>query len=498
MKVLCKHVVTPILASLLVACGGSGSSSRPVNPGPNPAPPASDGIAAEYRGIWVSPAYGRAIRIGASQFELFDYTSEFCLVRLEARGVDTGDVESLVRLEQGQLVEFGSNGTAEFSAPGEIFQSAESLPAPCANGVLAKVGEPGYERDSQRDLRLYYQLLNEYSIYPALRQVDLEAPYQRELDKLAIDDSDEALVDALYELTEPLADAHTEVSTDQGIIKVTGKPTYEQRLIAEYLTINQLEPPISADLFPEINAYVTQQSELEADNIIAYAADGTTVRTAANEQLLWFQNNGVGYLGVRAMTGFASGDEIDNADELAALESALNAALSDLQDTQGIIVDVRRNGGGQDFLSLAITRRFLANVTHLYSKQARLGDARTALREVHLEPSEAQRFLKPVVLLTSSHTASGAEVFALAMRNLDQVTVLGESTQGVFSDALEKQLSNGYDVRLANEYYLSPQGEWFESLGIPVDVEVPQFNRELRIQGVDAGIEAAFELLTES
>ena len=100
-----------------------------------------------------------------------------------------------------------------------------------------------------------------------------------------------------------------------------------------------------------------------------------------------------------------------------------------------------------------------------------------------------------VVLLTSTGTTSGAEVFTLAMRALPQVTLIGEPTQGAISDKLQKQLTNGFEVGLSNEYYLSPEGDWFESAGIPVAVEVPQFDPALREQGVDAGLEAAAAFL---
>jgi C-terminal processing protease CtpA/Prc len=114
--------------------------------------------------------------------------------------------------------------------------------------------------------------------------------------------------------------------------------------------------------------------------------------------------------------------------------------------------------------------------------------------DVYLSP-RGRQYLGPVLLLTSASTVSGGEVFALAMRSLPQVTLLGEPTQGAFSDVLEKRLTNGYAVGLANEYYLDPEGRSFETLGVPVDVEVVQFDAQQRRAGIDPSIEAAVELL---
>jgi len=180
---------------------------------------------------------------------------------------------------------------------------------------------------------------------------------------------------------------------------------------------------------------------------------------------------------------------------LSALESALDAALAALQDTAGLVVDVRTNNGGMDFLSMAIASRFVATDTHVYSKQARAGSGTTALVDVYLAPRGDVQYLQPVVLLTSASTVSAAEVFTLMLRALPQVTLMGESTQGALSDMLQKHLPNGFEFGLANEYYYSVDGEWFEDVGIPVAVEVPVFTRAQRDSGVDSALAAAFARL---
>jgi hypothetical protein len=477
------------LALGLGACGGGGGGGGGVD---GQLSPGTAGIDSRYRGIWLAEAYGRVIEIGSASVRWLDYTSDFCLAADTADGVTTADLEQFYRLDGDQLEAFGANGTAELSAPGERFSRADALPDSCQAGVAPLAGEAGYQRDAARDLKLYAQLLGEYSIHPELRGVDISALYAEISPTIGANSADEALVEALFELTAPLADIHTSVDTPLGLVRVENKPTLDWLLFDEYLAREGLSGPLTPAQVDAANAYIGAQRDRDRAVTLSYAADGQPPRQGGRGQLTWFANAGIGYLAIDAMTGFAA--EEDNGAQLAALDAALDAALADLQDVTALVVDLRRNGGGQDFLALAAASRFAANETLAYRKQARLGTGRTEAVDVYLSP-RGRQYLGPVVLLTSASTVSGGEVLALALRALPQVTVLGERSQGAFSDVLEKQLTNGFAVRLANEYYLDPEGRSFETLGVPVDVAVAQFDPQLRRAGVDPGIEAALVLL---
>ena len=102
--------------------------------------------------------------------------------------------------------------------------------------------------------------------------------------------------------------------------------------------------------------------------------------------------------------------------ELSVLEASLEEALNDLQYTNGLIIDIRRNSGGHDFISLAIASKFTDQEIFAYQKQARLGSARTPLQEVHISPRGDFQYVNPIVLLTSASTLSAAEVFTMTMK----------------------------------------------------------------------------------
>jgi C-terminal processing protease CtpA/Prc len=69
------------------------------------------------------------------------------------------------------------------------------------------------------------------------------------------------------------------------------------------------------------------------------------------------------------------------------------------------------------------------------------------------------------------------------------------TTQGVYSDVLDKTLPNGWEFDLGNELFLTEEGETFEGKGIPADIQVPVFTDEDLANGRDSAIEKTEEIL---
>jgi len=75
------------------------------------------------------------------------------------------------------------------------------------------------------------------------------------------------------------------------------------------------------------------------------------------------------------------------------------------------------------------------------------------------------------------------------------VTRIGENTQGVFSDVLDRRLPNGWTFGLPNEVYRTPEGRTFDGTGIPPDIAVPVFADADVAAGKDPGMAMAVSLL---
>lgn len=98
------------------------------------------------------------------------------------------------------------------------------------------------------------------------------------------------------------------------------------------------------------------------------------------------------------------------------------------------------------------------------------GTAYSAPFDHVLQPQGGPVLSQPVILLTGPLTASAAEIFTLAMRELPQVTVLGAPTAGALSDILDVSLPNGWTLGLSHQRYLDARGALFEATGIPPDL----------------------------
>ena len=98
------------------------------------------------------------------------------------------------------------------------------------------------------------------------------------------------------------------------------------------------------------------------------------------------------------------------------------------------------------------------------------------------------------MLLTCDFVFSGGEVFALAIKQLPHVTIIGDHINGIFSYQLEKKLPNHWRYCLSYQKYLSADMTCYEGKGVPADIEL--LNRKTDIEdGVDPLIVRAIKVL---
>jgi hypothetical protein len=179
------------------------------------------------------------------------------------------------------------------------------------------------------------------------------------------------------------------------------------------------------------------------------------------------------------------------------LTSALDRISEDFKGLDGMIIDIRNNPGGDDATVLQIVNRFCDRKRIAFHRKTKTGpgaDDYKRLKTWHMEPQGKAQFTGPVVLLTCDSVFSGGEVFALALSQLPNVTIIGDRTNGIFSYQLEKKLPNGWRYCLSYQKYFSANMVCYEGKGVPVDIEL--FNKKGDIEdGVDPLIVRALEVL---
>jgi hypothetical protein len=125
----------------------------------------------------------------------------------------------------------------------------------------------------------------------------------------------------------------------------------------------------------------------------------------------------IGYLDLRGFSGFRE-----------AAETAI-AAMNFLANADAVIIDLRRNGGGNPEMIQLISSYFLKERTHLNSFENRGQDTMEQYWSFHYVPGKPM-FDTDLYILTSQRTFSAAEEFTYNMKNLKRATIVGETTGG--------------------------------------------------------------------
>ena len=184
--------------------------------------------------------------------------------------------------------------------------------------------------------------------------------------------------------------------------------------------------------------------------------------------------------------------------DLVASEAAIDTILEKFVGAKGIICDVRLNGGGDDRVGRLIANRF-ADRRRLYMKTfTRDGPAHddfTPVKYWYLYPDGPRQFTGPVILLTHRHSVSAAENFALAMRTLPNVTVVGDMTAGVFADVYADTLDNGWSFRVPYKLFVDYNDNCWEGIGVPVDVRQTNTRADLD-SGHDRVLALAIDMIS--
>ncbi|WP_020571131.1 S41 family peptidase [Neolewinella persica] len=170
-----------------------------------------------------------------------------------------------------------------------------------------------------------------------------------------------------------------------------------------------------------------------------------------------------------ALSKLSDADQI--AAEVAGIAKIMDRVMADLMGMSSVVIDVRFNGGGQDLVGLEILKRFNAERRQVATKEAQAQVGHTKAYPLFMEASPTP-FTKPVYLLTSQQSASAADLMALSSVELPNLRRIGSRTSGAISDALPKQLPNGWGFSLSNEVYLDKEGKCYENIGVPVDYEL--------------------------
>ena len=176
--------------------------------------------------------------------------------------------------------------------------------------------------------------------------------------------------------------------------------------------------------------------------------------------LAFWLREGIGYLNV---TGFESTTVAELQQALQRWEPSLN----------GLVLDLRKNGGGLLRVVVEVARLFLPEGELVLTARGRRGEA----KRFSVEKAEPLAQKLPLVVLVSGRTASAAEVLAGALQDHGRARLVGQTTFGKGTLQTVYPLSGGTGLALATALYFTPSGRSLERTrsdapGITPDVVV--------------------------
>jgi Peptidase family S41 len=145
------------------------------------------------------------------------------------------------------------------------------------------------------------------------------------------------------------------------------------------------------------------------------------------------------------------------------------AAMASVNDADAIIFDLRDNTGGFENMVALIASYLFDHPEYMYSPRgAPTEDSWTR------SPVPGNRLAnKPVYVLMSSTTWSGAEQFSYDLRKLKRATLIGEKTRGGAHAGAFHRIDDHFGMGIPEEKAINPFGkaDW-EGVGVEPDVKV--------------------------
>ena len=157
-------------------------------------------------------------------------------------------------------------------------------------------------------------------------------------------------------------------------------------------------------------------------------------------------------------------------------------ALQRFHDAPGLIVDLRRNGGGDLAVLLPIAGYFFGKKTLFAKDSTRSGKPLSSYVGLFKLPLQLyvgrpgdQIYSGPVAVLVDAHSASSSEVFAAGMQDTQRAKIFGSQSCGcVLGIARPRVMKGGGVLEMSEVLWFSPKGRKLEGTGIiPDQVVVP-------------------------
>ena len=276
--------------------------------------------------------------------------------------------------------------------------------------------------------------------------------------------------------------------------KVTTKTT-DNQLIDIFKSMIVLYEDLHLSFKAGSNFYNPSFSSVSINGFPDYSGDAAIEkslgkRPKAYKSLFSYEktSSNIGYISIHTFDGgFSQADFV-----------FFNTILEELKDTKALIIDIRKNSGGQVNNAENIAGRF-TTTSQLYKyTRIKIGIGKTDYSDFNgftLKTRGTWQYTKPIVLLTGRYTYSAAVSFTMMLRPLSNLTTVGNNTGDGVVGFTTRELPNGWLLQFPSGLAFLPDKTVVEGSGGLKPKILAIISEEQKKNGQDAILEKALELL---
>lgn len=434
------------------------------------------------KGAWKSIGNSYLLEADSTGINLYSTTSQHCyreqndylseLLNNTARFSLNSTLDTLSVF----LQDFGEK-TKQLQSENKYYRLRE-LPGYCASLTDQQKNDPEFL------FELFWLTLSENYANSYERNLDWNQIYLDYRPKISKQSTKEDLFDVMSQIVILTKDQHTRITSQEGETRqYRGEPT--SLLLKESFDqqnkINNFDNYIS-------EFFYTNYQHITNDLLMGKG------KKVANGKIEWGDlTPTIGYIHVHAMARFTL-NELSRKQHIDTLDYYMEQIMKSFQDKKAILIDVSFNFGGYDAAGLTISSYFTNKSVPVYTSYKFQEGQYLKGSLFTIEPARKYIFTKPVYLLTTDITRSAGESFAIQMKSLPNVKLVGTNTLGILSTGLNKSVGDFW-LSLSNEKYLTPAGKMYEVTGVDVDIELEIFTKENMFNGHRDAVRKIVEII---
>ena len=173
-----------------------------------------------------------------------------------------------------------------------------------------------------------------------------------------------------------------------------------------------------------------------------------------------FVDDNVGYIALTTFTPDASKN----------IKSALRRLKNENYNMEGLILDLRNNGGGLLREAIAISNIFIEKDKEVVSVKSKVKERDQSYKTME-EPVDTEI---PVVVLINKNSASASEIVSGVLQDYDRAVLMGQRSYGKGLVQNTKEVGYRSRIKLTTSKYYIPSGRCIQSVkyenGEPVDI----------------------------